>query len=65
VTALADPATHTTDLNDQTTHVYCCNPDTALCGLDISEMPEVPDGTGHDCIVCTDLEEQQCPDCGA
>ena len=53
-----------TDVNDRTTHVICCNWDIALCGLDVSDEPVVPDGVGHDCIVCLDLEEQRCPDCG-
>jgi hypothetical protein len=46
------------------THVYCCDYDLALCGLDVTDMPEVPDGTGQDCVVCLDLEEQTCPRCG-
>ena len=53
-----------TDTNDPTTHVICCNWNVALCGLDVSGQPVVPDGVGHDCIVCLDLEEQRCPHCG-
>jgi hypothetical protein len=70
VTAKPSSLTPTIDsqpvpLNDRTTHVICCDPNTALCGLNVSEEPEVPEGTGHDCIVCLDLEEQPCPHCGA
>lgn len=64
MTTTPAPTADTTDLNDRTTHVICCNPDRALCGHDVSDEPEVPDGTGHDCIVCLDLEEQTCPRCG-
>lgn len=57
------PDTDTTGLDSETVHVYCCNPDLALCGYDISDTPEVPSGVGHDCIVCLDLELQPCPIC--
>lgn len=46
----------TTDI----THVWCCDPDVALCGEDVSTEPEVPDGVGIDCVVCVDLEDQPC-----
>jgi hypothetical protein len=63
-TALA-PDAGTTGFDNDTTHVFCCDPDTALCGFDVSDTPEVSDGVGHDCIVCVDLEAQTCPHCGA
>lgn len=62
-TALA-PATELTGFDNDTTHVTCCDPDTALCGWDVSNTPVVSDGVGHDCIVCVDLEDQPCPRCG-
>lgn len=48
-----------TDLN----HIYCCDPDIALCGADVSAHPIV-DLDDADCVVCLDLEEQPCPTCG-
>lgn len=66
MTTLLAPAVYVIDLDrdDDTTHIFCCDPDTALCGWDVSDTPEVPDGVGHDCIVCLDLEMQPCPICG-
>ncbi|WP_435597065.1 hypothetical protein [Streptomyces anulatus] len=47
------------DLN----HIYCCNPDLALCGADVSTHPIVGIDDA-DCVVCLDLEDEACPDCG-
>lgn len=47
----------TADLN----HVFCCEPDIALCGADVSDDDIVDEA---DCVVCLDLEEQPCPTCG-
>lgn len=58
------PADACTDLSDGTTHIFCCNRERSLCGQDLTEVPEVPDGVGHDCVVCLDLETQPCPRCG-
>jgi hypothetical protein len=63
-TTPARTATTTRNSHDDTTHVFCCNPDRALCGQDVSTEPEVPYGVGHDCIVCLDLEDQPCSRCG-
>lgn len=46
------------------THLYCCNPDVALCGTDVSDVPELADDAEITCVVCADLEEQPCPTCG-
>lgn len=43
-------------------HIYCCNPDLALCGADLSQTPEDPD-SDTTCVVCTDLEASAQP-CG-
>jgi hypothetical protein len=51
------PTTPSTSLD--LTHVYCCNPDLALCGEDVSNTPEV-DQDEQLCMVCEDLEEQPC-----
>lgn len=48
------------DLN----HVYCCDPNTAWCGTDISTHAEIDSDTPLDCVVCADLEPLPCPTCG-
>jgi hypothetical protein len=55
----AVPQPSTTGTSIDLTHVYCCNPDLALCGEDVSDTPEV-DEDGQLCVVCDDLEEQPC-----
>ncbi|WP_101791098.1 hypothetical protein [Nonomuraea indica] len=50
-------------------HLYCCNPDLSLCGMDISDSPE-RDFPDHECcLVCLALEDTPCgpgcPDGGA
>lgn len=42
-------------------HVFCCDENTGLCGLDLSECPLVPVWTPTSCVVCNDLEEQDVP----
>lgn len=44
-------------------HLYCCDPDIALCGTDISDSPELFDDGATTCVVCDDLEDQLCPRC--
>ena len=61
--APAPEATRTGSDSD-ITHLYCCDPDTALCGEDLAESPEVPYGVGVDCVVCEDLDQLACSNCG-
>ncbi|NUL24928.1 hypothetical protein [Streptomyces lunaelactis] len=45
-------------------HSYCCDPNWALCGLDLADLP--PSGHGEqDCVVCAELDQAQvnCPLC--
>lgn len=63
MTTAPAPVATPTDLGNVTTHVFCCNPDRALCGHDVSDHPEVDGPTPNDCVVCLDLEEQPCPRC--
>jgi hypothetical protein len=63
-TALA-PASAAASTGDDLAHVYCCNPDVALCGTDVTGVPEVPD-EDTTCVVCLDLEDADfacCPTC--
>lgn len=47
---------------DELDHLYCCDPDLALCGTDISGHEDNDaDGT---CVVCLDLEFAPCRLCG-
>lgn len=48
-------------------HYVCdCDPDTALCGTDVSTQNWLPPEPGpHDCVVCVDLVDGPCPLCGA
>ncbi|MFC9498878.1 hypothetical protein [Streptomyces sp. NPDC056982] len=45
-------------------HSYCCDENTALCGLELTGTPEVADDE-QDCVVCVDLDENgtNCPLC--
>lgn len=45
-------------------HIYCCDPNTAWCGADISDHVEVAPDVPVDCVVCADLEDLPCPECG-
>ena len=61
------PATTDEPGDEDMLHVVCaCNPDQALCGLDMSGEPLVndPGPTPDDCVVCTDLDKYTCQNCG-
>lgn len=52
------PAPARTSAGDELDHIYCCDPDLALCGTDISGHEDNDaDGT---CVVCLDLEFAPC-----
>lgn len=53
--AIADAPTRQRADDDDLSHVYCCDPDTALCGADLSNTPE-DESVETDCVVCLDLE---------
>ena len=50
-------------VGSDTTHLYCCDPDRSLCGLDISSHPYVGDDEEITCVVCADLLGDDTP-CG-
>jgi hypothetical protein len=60
---LLSPLSRLVDVSHAINHIYCCDPDTALCGVDVSKHPVV-DLDDADCAVCLDLEDQPCPTCG-
>lgn len=54
------PATDTrrrTTTGDNLDHWWCCDPDRALCGADLTDHT---DGTDPDCVVCEDLLDLPC-----
>lgn len=56
----------TTDTDDPcTTHWFCCDSDTALCGADLTDVDDdTPPASCVSCVVCNDLVNQPCPRCG-
>lgn len=50
--------------DDDETHISCCIPNKAMCGVDTAEANWVSISTEVTCVVCADLEFGFCPDCG-
>lgn len=45
-------------------HLYCCNPDVSLCGLDLEGHDERDFADQECCPLCADLEDLPCrPGC--
>jgi hypothetical protein len=59
----AQPSTSSADLIGDVDHLYCCDPDVALCGIDLSTVAE-----GHEfpdlCTLCMLADLGLCPRCG-
>jgi hypothetical protein len=54
-----------TDDGADETHIYCCNPDRALCGEQLTgRLVAEDEDSDDDCIVCHGLAEMDVP-CGA
>ncbi|QRQ79160.1 hypothetical protein [Glutamicibacter protophormiae] len=46
-------------------HLYCADPDRALCGEDLSKVEETDGSNEQDCVVCEDLDTtHECESCG-
>lgn len=62
------PTAGDTGMDDELDHIYCCDPDRALCGRDISGVEEEEceewSCDDHPCVVCEDLEGRPCERCG-
>lgn len=61
----ADPR-HTTDAGDDIVHLFCCDPDLAMCGMDLTGAMATDDEFDNDpCVVSDDLLYEPCgdPDC--
>lgn len=54
------------DDDDGLEHYCCrCNPDIALCGVDLEDAEYLPPGESpNDCVVCLDLKDKPCSRCG-
>lgn len=53
-----------TSASDDLTHLYCCDDELALCGLDLRGVPENLDPDALMCVVCVDLSPLACWWCG-
>ena len=42
-------------------HLYCCDPDTALCGLDVSGYADNPDDDAPLCPLCALADDEGLP----
>lgn len=51
--------------SSEMSHIVCCDDDTAICGIDVSDAVWRPDEEDADCVVCIELEELPCPNCDA
>lgn len=59
---LEAPKAVTTSAGRDLDHMVCCDPDTAFCGLDVTDHPWADNGPESLCSVCADLDV--CPQCG-
>lgn len=70
MTLILDEQTETllTGCDDDLNHLYCCDENRSLCGIDLTDVPVVdvdPDEDPDLCVVCRDLEFRTCERCGA
>ncbi|MBZ6258828.1 hypothetical protein KVH22_25265 [Streptomyces olivaceus] len=65
-TGLAPAPAATGQGHDDLVHVACvCDPDTALCGTDVTGQNwQADDDEDATCVVCVDLEYKPCKRCG-
>jgi hypothetical protein len=61
--SLPNPTTTTVgDDNPDITHYYCCDPNLAMCGLDIANHPWVDDtNPDTDCRLCVYIQDNNLP----
>ncbi|MFF1416535.1 hypothetical protein [Streptomyces sp. NPDC058280] len=65
MTATQEARASTETVGRDICHLYCCDPNTAICGTDISQHAEVSTDIPVDCVVCVDDTIVACPICGA
>lgn len=57
-------ATTATGVDNEIDHIHCwCDPDTAYCGLDVSNMPDGATWV-NTCVVCDDVDRSGMHVCG-
>jgi hypothetical protein len=62
VTAVELAERATTNLDGDIDRFYCCDEDVAMCGLDLSGVPETPvDDPSRDCPLCVLVLQQGLP----
>lgn len=54
--ATQESATARPKSDDDLDHLYCCDRDVSLCGLDISDAPEAYDDDEPLCVVCDEVD---------
>jgi hypothetical protein len=56
-------ATGTTDDDIDIQHIVCCDPNTALCGSDVSDVPFTDMPLQYECPLCiwADTVQASCP----
>jgi len=62
-TTLPVASTNKVSPDDAVDHIYCCDVNESLCGLDISDLQEVS-VLPNLCVVCDDLYGRSCERCG-
>jgi len=61
------PGTTTTGGDDDFGHLWCCDPNEALCGADLSDTPDAADGEWDEedvCPLCVLENDFECRRCG-
>lgn len=58
------PAPSRPKADDSLDHVYCCDENVSLCGLDLSDVPIVKLDADRLCKICEELADLPCgPEC--
>lgn len=65
MTTLApEPVLTEAEADDGLAHTACeCDPDVALCGTGVADLPWNDEPVETTCVVCRELEDLACPKC--
>lgn len=59
---LTAPDRPDTDASDELDHLYCCDENVAMCGIDLTDVVEIPaDEDGPVCPLCNYVESEGLP----
>lgn len=66
VESIETPILDVNDLSELAHFACCCSPWVSLCTMSASDYEVLIewDGVGELCVVCGDLEDVRCPQCG-